>query len=149
MTKYYLRNLQRSVSKTNFMTKENKKRLCKMYTHQLKSAFKASLIHNDSYETALNFFMTYIRFLRDKVTISEPLKTGSDLNLKLESLCTAISSYEKYCETKNKLSELSLQTNLSTSEKEVLVNQMNTLLDKYWKNLWSTIVVCMEGWTNI
>lgn len=79
--------------------KKEFKDLCKTYEQQLK---KYHLLNLEDITNNLNYFVTYLKFMRDYYILTEPLitETGEE-NLKIASLATAISAYTKYQTCKN------------------------------------------------
>ena len=74
--------------------KKDFKEIYKTYDKQLKTHHKLSL---ENYSSGLDYFVTYLKFMRDYYILTEPLvlDNGSE-NMKIASLATALSAYDKY-----------------------------------------------------
>jgi hypothetical protein len=74
--------------------KEEFKQLHKSYKKQLQQLQKGSF---DTPAMWLDYFVSYLKFLRDSLILEEPLILENDEeNLKIASIATAITAYEKY-----------------------------------------------------
>ena len=120
--------------------KEEFRQLHKSYKKQLQQLQKGSF---DTPTMWLDYFVSYLKFLRDSLILEEPLVLENDEeNLKIASIATAITAYEKYkinldlCQSIAKNSE----------ENKALINKYNQEKDFYWNNFWNLIRLNMEDW---
>lgn len=77
--------------------------------------------------------------------MSEPLVLDNgEENLKVASIATAITAYEKY-----KINvELCKSIDKNSEQSEALINKYNQEKSFYWTNFWNLIRLNMEEWLN-
>ena len=103
--------------------KKEFKDLCKAYEQQLK---KCHTVNLEGLTNSMDYFVTYLKFMRDYYILSEPLVAeNGEENLKIASLATAISAYTKYQTCKNWCA--SIET--SANKDEALLKKYNTEKD--------------------
>lgn len=123
------------------------KQLKKYYKKQLKDLQNKSIFNG---QASLNCFVTYLKFLRDYLILTEPLEIDGKENFKITSLSSAIIEYEKYnvCVQKYfKLTKGTVTTRLdpNKSEQEIL-EQYSTEKMQHWKYFWQLLAMNMELW---
>ena len=120
--------------------KEEFKQLHKSYKKQLQQLQKESF---DTPTMWLDYFVSYLKFLRDSLILEEPLVLENDEeNLKIASIATAITTYEKY---KINL-DLCNSVAKNSEENEALINKYAQEKAFYWHNFWSLVRLNMEDW---
>ena len=97
----------------------------------------------------MNYFITYLKFMRDYYILTEPLvlDTGEE-NLKIASLATAVSEYEKYQTCENNYygfegGKVIYKVEGTSEEVQQLYNTEKTF---HWNNFWNLIRLNMEDW---
>ena len=129
----------------------------KEFTKEFKQLYKAydkslKTYHADNFKSLTNcmdYFVTYLKFMRDYYILTEPFVTDSgEENLKIASLATAISEYENYQMCEHKYYGFD-GTNIiykveGTSEE---VQQKYTREKTFhWDNFWNLVRLNMEDW---
>jgi hypothetical protein len=124
-------------------TKEFKK-LYKAYDKKLK---KEHEINFKNLNNNMDYFITYLKFMRDYYILTEPLiLEGGEENLKIASLSTAVSEYELYQTCENNyygFDGTKIIYKVEGTSEEV---QQKYNLEKsfHWNNFWSLIKLNME-----
>lgn len=121
--------------------KKEFKELYKTYGNKLKEHHKKSF---ENFTNSMDYFITHLKFMRDYFILTEPLvlENGEE-NMKIASLATAISAYDKYqlcinlCKT--------IESN--TEQNEALINKYTQEKEFHWNNFWNLIRMNMEAWT--
>lgn len=100
--------------------KKEFKDLYKAYEQQLK---KYHTLNLEGITNSIDYFVTYLKFMRDYYILTEPLVTeNGEENLKIASLATAISAYNKYQTCKSWCDSLEVSAN----KDEILLKKYNT-----------------------
>lgn len=100
--------------------KKEFKDLYKAYEQQLK---KYHTLNIEGITNSMDYFVTYLKFMRDYYILTEPLVTeNGEENLKIASLATAISAYNKYQTCKSWCDSLEVSAN----KDEILLKKYNT-----------------------
>lgn len=124
--------------------KQKYKQLFKHYDKELKKCHKINFSAGDQ---NLDYFVTYLRYLRDSYLLT------LDINLKdpkIISLCQAIGEYEGYSTCINKYYEVSdkmIKSIDTKKSKEEIQKEYQTEKAAHWKIFWSLICNYMESWT--
>ena len=121
--------------------KKEFKDLYKAYEQQLK---KYHTLNLEGITNSIDYFVTYLKFMRDYYILTEPLVTeNGEENLKIASLATAISAYNKYQTCKSWCDSLEVTAN----KDETLLKKYNTEKKFHWNNFWNLVNLNMEVWT--
>lgn len=130
---------------TSFKKKYQK--LYKNYNTRLKAIHKSSIQNG---QAPLDYFVTYLQFLRDKCLLSSPLtKTLSLDNIVLTSLVTALSEYEQYekcIENYYILDQGRVVRRPEFSDEEANKKFQDERL-QHWESFWSLVKLCIEEWS--
>lgn len=97
----------------------------------------------------LDYFITYLKFMRDYYILTEPLISESgEENLKIASLATAVSEYEQYqnCEHKYYGFDGAKVIYKVPGTSEEVQQQYNKEKAFHWDNFWNLIRLNMEDW---
>ena len=127
--------------------KKNYKQLWKNYNRKLKELHEVnfnSLNHN------LEYFDTYLRFMRDYYILTEPLQIEEKENLKLAAIMTAVEAYDKYTSCKNKYyrtKEDGTTENLIEGTDEEVKSKYELERHFHWNTFWSLVSLNIENWT--
>jgi hypothetical protein len=127
---------------TNFKAINND--IYKTYSKKLKVSHEANLINFSNY---MEYLVTYLKFMRDYYILTEPLVLESgEENLKIASIATAISEYEKY---KNCINTYYFENGARKVEgtSEEVQNKYNIEKKFHWNNFWNLLNLNMEDWT--
>lgn len=130
------------------MNNSKQKRLYKVYNKQLKK------LHKDNFKKITNnleYFITYLQFLRDYYILTEDLEVGGSDNLKIATLATAIIEYEAY---KDCIKKYYLVTNTEVKQiakgtKEEILAKYNEEKASHWKYFWKIVMLHIEDWVNV
>lgn len=130
------------------MIKINKeyKKLHKNYRKKLEKLHKNSL---DAFQPPLEYFVTYLQLLRDKLFMEIPYTTELGENdLELVSLITALQEFENYntCIYKFydiKDSKVVHKAEYSAEEALAAFQKEQTY---HWEAFWNLVKLCAEGW---
>lgn len=121
--------------------KKEFKDLYKAYEQQLKRCRSLNL---EGITNSMDYFVTYLKFMRDYYILTEPLiAENGEENLKIASLATAISAYNKYQTCKSWCDSLEVAAN----KDETLLKKYNTEKKFHWNNFWNLVNLNMEVWT--
>jgi hypothetical protein len=122
------------------------KQLYKAYDKKLK---KDHELNFKDLNNSMNYFVTYLKFMRDYYILTEPLilESGEE-NLKIASLATAVSEYEKYQTCEHKYygfdgTQVIYKVEGTSEEIQQLYNTEKTF---HWNNFWNLIRLNMEDW---
>lgn len=127
---------------TNF--KNINKDIYNTYSKKLKISHEANLINFSNY---MEYLVTYLKFMRDYYILTEPLVLESgEENLKIASIATAISEYERYKKCINKYYFENGSRKIEGTSEEVQ-NKYNTEKKFHWNNFWNLVNLNMEDWT--
>jgi hypothetical protein len=127
---------------TNF--KNINKDIYNIYSKKLKISHEANLTNFSNY---MEYLVTYLKFMRDYYILTEPLVLESgEENLKIASIATAISEYEKY---KNCINTYYFENGSRKIEgtSEEVQNKYNIEKKFHWNNFWNLVNLNMEDWT--
>lgn len=103
-----------------------------------------------SLNNGLSYFITYLRFLRDYYTLSEPNgENNVGDELKMASLTAAVSEYDSYrtCIAKYyKQVGNAIEKTADGTDEEVL-KRYNSEREFHWVKFWQLVMTNIEGWT--
>lgn len=129
--------------KNNFKSKY--KQLIKYYKKNLLKSHKNSF---NNITNSLNYFILNLMLLRDYYVLTET-DLNPETNLKLASICAAVSEYENYNNCFNlyytvengvpKIKDL-------TKTKEEIDVEYNTARLQHWTAFWNIVALNIEGW---
>lgn len=127
---------------TNF--KNINKDIYNTYSKKLKISHEANLINFSNY---MEYLVTYLKFMRDYYILTEPLVLESgEENLKIASIATAISEYERYKKCINNYYFENGSRKIEGTSEEVQ-NKYNIEKKFHWNNFWNLVNLNMEDWT--
>ena len=122
------------------------KQLCQTYDKVLK---KEHTTNFKSLTNPMDYFVDYLRFMRDYYILTEPLilESGEE-NLKIASLATAVSEYEQYqsCEHKYYRFDGTEAICRVSGTSEEVQQQYNKEKTFHWNNFWNLIRLNIEDW---
>lgn len=126
--------------------KKNYKKLYKNYDSRLKKIHLASFTAGKS---PLEYFVTYLQFLRDQHLLTSPLTEtlGVD-NINLTSLVAALNEYQQYENCIEKyyiVKDNSLVRRPDFSEEEAK-QKFQTEQRQHWEAFWNLVKLCIEDW---
>ena len=114
------------------------------YSKKLKISHEANLINFSNY---MEYLVTYLKFMRDYYILTEPLVLESgEENLKIASIATAISEYERYKKCINNYYFENGSRKIEGTSEEVQ-NKYNIEKKFHWNNFWNLVNLNMEDWT--
>lgn len=122
------------------------KKLYKTYNKKLKSLHKKNF---EGLVNSLDYFVTYLKFMRDYYILTEPLLLDSgEENLKIASLVAAVSEYEQYQNCIHNYytfngANVSYKIEGSTEEVQAKYAAEKTF---HWTAFWNLVRLNMEGW---
>lgn len=124
--------------------KQKYKQLFKYYDKELNKCHK---INFNAGAPNLDYFVTYLRYLRDSylLTLNINLKDP-----KIISLCQAIGEYEEYSTCINKYYKLSnkmIESIDKEKSKEEIQKAYQIEKTTHWNIFWSLVCNYMESWT--
>jgi len=132
---------------SSFNSKEIKK-LSSYYDRKLRECHKYSF---NAVDNNLDYFVTYLKFLRDYFLLTTPAEQQKKQPLKITSLVAAVGEYEKYSSCifnyykvndKDEITEI--QTDMD--KKEVAAAYWKER-NEHWGNFWQLIMLNIESWT--
>ena len=127
---------------TNFKNINND--IYNTYSKKLKISHEANLLNFSNY---MEYLVTYLKFMRDYYILTEPLVLESgEENLKIASIATAISEYERYKKCISKYYFENGSRKIEGTSEEVQ-NKYNTEKKFHWNNFWNLVNLNMEDWT--
>jgi len=135
---------KRAEKMNNF--KKNYKQLCKNYNRKLKELHKVNF---NSLNNNLEYFVTYLKYMRDYYILTEPLPTDKE-NLKVTALVTAVGAYEKYRSCKDKYyctKEDGTEEALIEGTPEEVKTKYELERNFHWNCFWSLVSLNIESWT--
>ena len=122
-----------------------KKEFKQLYTVYEKSLQKLS---NESLSTPsifVEYFINYLKFLRDYFILTEPLVLESgEENLKIATIASAIAAYEKYQTCKSFYNTFDKEN----KDNEAILNKYMEEKEFYWHQFWTLIDLNLERWTS-
>ena len=122
------------------------KQLCQTYDKSLKDT------HATSFKNLVNpleYFITYLKFMRDYYILTEPLVMESgEENMKIAAIATAVSEYEQYQNCEHKYygfdgTNVVYKVEGTSEEVQQLYNTEKTF---HWNSFWNLIRLNMEDW---
>ena len=122
------------------------KQLYKTYDKKLKNDHEVSF---KNLTNSMNYFVTYLKFMRDYYILTESvvLESGEE-NLKIASLATAVSEYEKYQTCEHNYygfdgAEVIYKIDGTSDEVQQKYNLEKAF---HWNNFWNLVKLNMEDW---
>lgn len=122
------------------------KQLYKTYDKRLKKDHEMSF---KNLTNSMDYFVTYLKFMRDYYILTEPLVLDSgEENLKIASLATAVSEYEKYqnCEHNYYGFDGTKVIYKVEGTREEVQQQYNMEKTFHWNSFWNLVKLNMEDW---
>ncbi len=122
------------------------KQLYRTYDKRLK---KDHEINFKNLTNSMDYFVTYLKFMRDYYILTEPLiLDNGEENLKIASLATAVSEYEKYqnCEHNYYGFDGTKVIYKVDGTREEVQQQYNTEKTFHWNSFWNLVKLNMEDW---
>ena len=117
------------------------KQLYNSYDKQLQKLQKASL---DTPSSSIDYFVTYLKFLRDKLILTENLvDENGEENLKIASIASAITMYEKSQVCENLRKTIAGETEEAKALNDKYLNDKSF----YLNNFWALVKMNLEAWT--
>lgn len=122
------------------------KQLCQTYDKVLKDSHT---INFKALNNCMDYFVTYLKFMRDYYTLVEPLvlETGEE-NRKIAAIATAVSEYEQYQNCEHKYygfdgTQVIYKIDGTSEEIQQLYSAEKTF---HWNNFWNMLRLNMEDW---
>lgn len=131
------------------------KKIKKAYNKRFKSVVKDSTKHPD---VCLNFFVSYLHYIRDLYLAKIPLTETTVSNLAFTMLCTTITEFDAYLESAvytYMLKELNTpDTGVKDDEKnisdlEATEKKYNTELKLHWTAFWKLCSLYFNDWLSL
>ena len=129
--------------------KDFKKKYKKLYKAYIKKFKKHSEFLNP--QDKLDYFVDYLRFVRDYLILSEPITVDGVENIKTASIASAIAEFEAYKDCFNKYFEIdgNLVKKKATCEFEDYNNQYAKEKAYHWACFWELVKLNIESWFDI
>ena len=131
------------------------KKIKKAYNKRFKSVVNDFAKHSD---TGLDFFVSYLHYIRDLYLAKIPLAETTVSNLAFTMLCTAITEFDAYLESAVyacMLKELNIQDNKTenaeknTADFEATETKYNTELKLHWTAFWKLCSLYFNDWLSL
>ena len=131
------------------------KKIKKAYNKRFKSVANDFAKHSD---TGLDFFVSYLHYIRDLYLAKIPLAETTVSNLAFTMLCTAITEFDAYLESAVyacMLKELNIQDNKTenaeknTADFEATETKYNTELKLHWTAFWKLCSLYFNDWLSL
>ena len=131
------------------------KKIKKAYNKRFKSVVNDFAKHSD---TGLDFFVSYLHYIRDLYLAKIPLAETTVSNLAFTMLCTAITEFDAYLESAVyacMLKELNIQDNKTenaeknTADLETTETKYNTELKLHWTAFWKLCSLYFNDWLDL
>ena len=131
------------------------KKIKKAYNKRFKSVANDFAKHSD---TCLDFFVSYLHYIRDLYLAKIPLTETTVSNLAFTMLCTAITEFDAYLESAiytYMLKELNTpDTGVKDDEKnisdlEATEKKYNTELKLHWTAFWKLCSLYFNDWLSL
>ena len=131
------------------------KKIKNTYNKRFKLAVKDSVKHTDF---GLDFFVSYLHYIRDLYLAKIPLAETTVSNLAFTMLCTAITEFDAYLESAvyaYMLKELNTpDTRVNVDEKnisdlEATEKKYNTELKLHWTAFWKLCSLYFNDWLSL
>ena len=131
------------------------KKIKKAYNKRFKSVVNDFAKHSD---TGLDFFVSYLHYIRDLYLAKIPLAETTVSNLAFTMLCTAITEFDAYLESAVyacMLKELNIQDNKTenaeknTADLEATETKYNTELKLHWTAFWKLCSLYFNDWLGL
>ena len=122
------------------------KQLYKTYDKRLKKDHEMGF---KNLTNSMDYFVTYLKFMRDYYILTEPLVLDSgEENLKIASLATAVSEYEKYQNCEHNYYDFDGTKVIYKIEgtREEVQQQYNMEKTFHWNSFWNLVKLNMEDW---
>jgi hypothetical protein len=122
------------------------KKLCNAYNKRLLEIHKESF---ENFDSPLNYFATYLKFLRDKTLLESPLtETLGEENIKLVSLVSALRELELYdsCIEKFYTTNGNTITHLEKYTAQEAAEKFQKERQQHWEAFWNLTKLCIEDW---
>ena len=122
------------------------KQLCQTYDKVLKDSHTTNF---KALNNCMNYFVTYLKFMRDYYVLTEPLVTESgEENMKIAAIATAVSEYEQYQNCEHKYygfdgTKVVYKVDGTSEEVQQLYNTEKAF---HWNSFWNLIRLNMEDW---
>ena len=131
------------------------KKIKKAYNKRFKSVVNDFAKHSD---TGLDFFVSYLHYLRDLYLAKIPLAETTVSNLAFTMLCTDITEFDAYLESAVyacMLKVLNIQDNKTenaeknTADFEATETKYNTELKLHWTAFWKLCSLYFNDWLSL
>lgn len=125
--------------------KKQYKSLLKYYKKELDKINKFSFENSTN---CMDYLSTYLRYMRDVYILKEPV-IDPNSNVKLASICMAVSEYEKYSTCIDNYYN-AMNGNPELKDKTKTKEETDALYSKekmfHWNAFWEIVKINMEGW---
>ena len=131
------------------------KKIKKAYNKRFKSVVNDFAKHSD---TGLDFFVSYLHYIRDLYLAKIPLAETTVSNLAFTMLCTAITEFDAYLESAiyvYMLKELNIPDNKTddaeknAADFEATEIKYNTELKLHWTAFWKLCSLYFNDWLDL
>ena len=125
--------------------KKSHRKLYRSYKKLLKKTYKTGLKQNGP----LEYFVTYLKLLRDYYLLTEPYHETLDQNsFELTSLVAAISEYEKSqtCINNYYSVEGDSIVRIATGTEEEVLEKYSKEKNFHWESFWNLVKYSIESW---
>lgn len=129
-----------------------------MKTKQTDLIFKAynkklQKLHKENFAKASNnleYFVTYLRYLRDYFILNEQLKVSKQADLKITSLIMTINEYEEYTNCINKYYNIgdTITCKDPDTPKELVMQKYGEEKSLHWQKFWQLVNINIESWVD-
>ena len=131
------------------MNKEFKKkysRLFKCYDRELRALQKRDVAELNN---PLDYFVTYIKFMRDYYILTEPIEKDGAENKKIAIIASTLSEYEQYvdCEKKYfRVGENGVVKRIVPGTQDEVLSKYNAEKAFHWNCFWQLVCLNMSDW---
>ena len=123
-----------------------KQKLNKFYNKQLKRIHKENFGKTNN----LEYFVTYLQYMRDLSILSKPLEIDGEPNIQVNSLIATINAYYEYknCILKyyHVTSNGTLEPNRTDQTKAEVLTAYSKERGLHWQHFWQLVYLNIEDW---
>lgn len=129
--------------------KKQHKELFRCYKKRLALLNKEAIEH---LENPMDYFITYLKFMRDYYILTEPLETNGQENVKIAIIASAVAEYDRYKTCINNyfsISKAGVAEKIGEKPLDEINKEYNNERTYHWKAFWNLVSLNMESWMNL